>query len=78
MLVTTAEPLTMLQMISMSKTHDALIELGGWKCRYLRATEGQEMEVPYVYYDKETKFTFGLKPVSKPNGKYDYLAFRIY
>jgi len=78
MLVTTAEPLTMSQMIELSKTNDALIRLGDFKCRYMMASKGQEIEVPLTYYDPNTKLAFGLRPVSKPNGKYDYLAFRIY
>ena len=77
MLVTTAEPLTMDQMIEFSKTGDALINLDEYKCRYMAASEGQEIEVPIIYYDSKTDIVFGLRPVSKPNGKYDYLAFKI-
>lgn len=77
MLVTTAKPLTMMEMLELSKTGDALIEINGWKCRYLRVTEGQEIEVDITYYDNEIG-AFGLREVSKPNGKYDYLAYRIY
>ena len=77
MLVTTAKPLTMIEMINITGK-DALMNLNGFKCRYMMFSEGQELEVPYTYYDPETKLAFGLRPVNKPNGKYDYLAFRIY
>lgn len=77
MLVTTAKPLSPMQMIEMSKTKDALIDINGWKCRYMMANEGQEIEVNMTYYDSEIG-AFGLREVSKSNGKYDYLAFRIY
>lgn len=77
MLVTTAKPLTMMEMLDLSKTGDALIEINGWKCRYMRAAEGQEIEVNMTYYDNKIG-AFGLNEVSKPNGKYDYLAYRIY
>ena len=77
MKVVTAKPLTMGEMISMSKTGDALIEINGWKCRYMRATEGQEIEVECTYYDNNIG-AFGLREVSKPNGKYNYLAYRIH
>ena len=73
MKVITAEPLTIEEMIDMSETRDALIILGGWKCRYMRYSPGQEIEVPYTYYDG---IAFGLKPVTGKKG-YDYLAFRI-
>ena len=75
MKVTTAKPLTMDEMMELSEAGDAIITLGGWKCRYMRATEGQEMEVPYTYY--ENGLAFGLRPVGKKKG-YEYLAFRIY
>ena len=74
MLVTTAKPLTMAEVIEMSETGDALITLGGWKCRYVTFSPGQTLEVPYTYY--EDGIAFGLKPVSKGKA-YDYLAFRI-
>lgn len=78
MLVTTAEPLTFDQMIGFSKTKDALIDLDVYKCRYMRTTEGQEIEVPIIYYDNRTDMTFGLRPVKDNRHGYDYLAFRIY
>lgn len=77
MRVTTAKPLTMKEMMKLSKTGDALIEINGWKCRYMRATEGQEIEVQYTYYDYDNG-AFGLREVSKPNGKYNYLAYKIH
>ena len=77
MLVKTAKPLSPIEMINMSKTKDALININGWKCRYMMAKEGQEIEVNLTYYDSEIG-AFGLRESSNPNGKYDYLAFRIY
>lgn len=75
MKVITAEPLDMMQMIEMSPTHDAFLQLGEFKCRYLRVSAGQETEAPYTYYDSDTGLAFGLRPV---NGKgYDYIALRI-
>ena len=76
MRVVTAKPLTIEEMIDMSETNDAIINLGSWKCRYMRASEGQEIEVTLTYYDEETG-AWGLREVSKPNGKYEYLAFKI-
>lgn len=78
MLKITAEPLTISQMVELSETNDALIILGEFKCKYLMAAEEQKIEVPYAYYDPKTNLTFGLRPVSKPNSRYDYIAFRIY
>ena len=78
MLVKTAKPLTVDQMFELSETKDALIRLGDFKCRYMRTTENQEIEVDCVYHKTEENLIFGLRHVSKPNGKYDYLAFRIY
>lgn len=75
MKVITAEPLDTMQMIMMSPTHDALLQLGEFKCRYIRASVGQETEVPYTYYDSDTGLAFGLRPV-KGKG-YDYMAIRI-
>lgn len=78
MLVTTAKPLTIAEMMSLSETKDALIDLNGWKCRYLALSPGQTIEVPYTYYDNDTKLAFGLRHVSKPNSRYEFIAFRIY
>ncbi len=77
MRVITAEPLAIDQMIEMSETNDAIIKVGDFKCRYMMATEGQELDVPYTYYDSVRDLAFGLRPVTKPNGKYNYLAFKI-
>ena len=75
MKVITAKPLDMMQMIMMSPTHDALLQLGEFKCRYIRASAGHETEVPCTYYDSDTGLAFGLRPV---DGKsYDYMAFSI-
>lgn len=76
MKVTTTEPLKMEEMIAMSKTHDARIELGDFKCRYLMASPGQEIEVDYTYY--KDGLAFGLRKAKSSNGLYDYLAYRIY
>jgi len=71
----TTTPLTMEEMINLSPTNDALIMIGNFRCRYMRATPRQEIEVDYTYYDPETKLAFGLRKVNKPG--YQYLAFRI-
>jgi len=75
MKVTTTAPITITQMIELSPTNDALIVLGDYRCRYMAASPGQEIEVDYTYYDPETKLVFGLRKVNKPG--YQYLAFRI-
>lgn len=75
MKVITAEPLTMAQMIELSKTNDALIMVGEFKCRYMRATASQEIEVDVTAYDKATGIRWGLRRVEKP--QYKYLAFKI-
>lgn len=75
MKVITAKPLDVMQMMEMSPTHDALLQLGEFKCRYIRASAGQEMEVPYTYYDSDTGLAFGLRPVDGDG--YDYMAIRI-
>lgn len=78
MIQITAEPLTISQMVELSETNDAVITLGKFRCKYLMAAEGQIIEVPHVYCDPKTNLLFGLRPVSKPNSRYDYIAFRIY
>ena len=75
MKVTTAAPMTITQMIELSPTKDALINVGDTRCRYMAAAPGQEIEVDYTYHDPETRFAFGLRKVNKPG--YQYLAFRI-
>jgi len=75
MKVTTTAPITITQMIELSPTKDALIVLGDYRCRYMAASPGQEIEVDYTYYDPETRLAFGLRKVNKPG--YQYLAFRI-
>lgn len=75
MKVYTTTPLTMEEMINLSPTNDALIMIGNFRCRYMRATPRQEIEVEYTYYDPETRLAFGLRKVNKPG--YQYLAFRI-
>ena len=75
MKVITAEPLTMAQMIELSKTGDALITVGEFKCRYMRTAASQEIEVDVVGYDRETGIRWGLRRVEKP--QYKYLAFKI-
>lgn len=71
----TTTPLTMEEMINLSPTNDALIMIGNFRCRYMRVTPRQEIEVEYTYYDPETRLAFGLRKVNKPG--YQYLAFRI-
>ena len=71
----TTTPLTMEEMINLSPTNDALIMIGNFRCRYMRATPRQEIEVEYTYYDPETRLAFGLRKANKPG--YQYLAFRI-
>ena len=75
MKVYTNTPLTTEEMMELSPTNDALIVLGDYRCRYMAASPGQEIEVDYTYYDPETRFAFGLRKVNKP--WYQYLAFRI-
>lgn len=75
MKVYTNTPLTTEEMIELSPTNDALIVVGNYLCRYMRATPGQEIEVDYTYYDPETRLAFGLRKVNKPG--YQFLAFRI-
>jgi hypothetical protein len=73
MRVTTGTPLSMEQMIELSPRGDALIDLGDYRCRYMAAAPGQEIEVTEIYDGAEGRF--GLREVNKPN--YQYLAFRI-
>lgn len=75
MKVYTNTPLTMEEMMELSPTNDALIVLGDYRCRYMAASPGQEIEVDYTYYDPETRLAFGLRKVNKP--EYQHLAFRI-
>ena len=75
MRVTTGTPLSTEEMMELSPTNDALIVLGDYRCRYMAAAPGQEIEVDDTYYDSETGLAFGLRKVNKPG--YQYLAFRI-
>lgn len=77
MLVTTAKPLDDFELMNYGRG-DALINLNGWRCRYMRYSEGQTIDAIYTYYEPETKITFGLKELKKPNKQYDYIAFTIY
>lgn len=77
MKVITAKPLTMDEMIDITGK-DALMNLNGFKCRYMMISEGQEIDVNLTYYDPDTRLAFGLREAKQPNKKYDYLAFRIY
>lgn len=77
MKVRTNKPLTMEEMINLSPTNDALIMIGNFRCRYMKATPRQEIEVDYTYYDPETGLAFGLRKVNNPK-TYEYLAYRIY
>lgn len=51
MKVYTNTPLTTEEMMELSPTNDALIVLGDYRCRYMAASPGQEIEVDYTYYD---------------------------
>ena len=77
MLVTTAKPLSFEQMIDLSETNDAIINLDSRRCRYLMLSEGQDLEVPIIHYDYNKNLVFGIRPVGKPNNKYEYIAFTI-
>ena len=72
----TAKPLDWIELLNI--THkDANMDLDGYKCRYLMASEGQEIEVDTIYYDSVTNMKFGLREAKKPQAGYEYLAFRI-
>lgn len=73
----TNTPLTTEEMMELSPTNDALIVLGDYRCRYMAASSGQEIEVDYTYYDPETGLAFGLRKVNSTK-TYEYLAYRIY
>lgn len=77
MKVYTTTPLTMEEMINLSPTKDALINLGEFRCRYMAAAPGQNIEVEYTYYDPETGLAFGLRKVNSAK-TYEYLAYRIH
>ena len=78
MLAITAKPLTdgELKLIKMNETEDTIIEINGWRCRYMRPPEGCIMEVDHTYYDYNIG-AFGLQKVSEPNAEYDYFACKI-
>lgn len=75
MKVYTNTSLTTEEMMELSPTNDALIVLGDYRCLYMAAAPGQEIEVDDTYYDSGTGLAFGLRKVYKPG--YQYLAFRI-
>ena len=73
MKVTTANPLTMAEIIQLTGK-DALYQIGKSTCRIMNASPGQEIDVSSICYEPSGR-KWGLRKVDSQ--QYKFLAFRI-
>ena len=75
MKVTTAEPMTMKEIINLTGK-DAAYEFDGYKVRIMNFSPNQEVECNLIKKDSKSSLTFGLKKIEGKE-RYQYLAFLI-
>lgn len=72
MTVISAEPLDMAALVLVTGK-DALATIGGYRCRIMNYSKGQELEVETVV--SSNGYRWGLKRLPYENGRYTHIAF---